>query len=224
MDRIMLACAITMLISGCLTETRYVCPDGTVAEEATKCATPTPTVTIGYPGYPPCSQTEGVIGDQNGTAALRCLIRNSPDARYCENLSGGYGRSDCLTEVAALLNDTGACVTLDGNLRLICEAAARRDPATCDKIPVAELQDRCLQTVTRLSPKAKTPMNCTDKTGDDLIWCVVYGANTPEDCLQIDDRRYPDESALCRARVTSKMQICDEIKDEVMRNLCDRIA
>jgi len=220
MDERILAVAAVILFAGCLTETRYVCQDGSTAESPELCIAPTTSTTI---QENECPQFKNALGELDTTAILKCRIRNNPDARYCENLTGeGFSHSDCLTEVAAILNDTRVCEMLDGNTKIICEAVATKDASTCDRIPVMELQQKCYQTVSALKPKMKTPMNCSDREGEDLVWCIVYGANTPEDCLQIDDTQYPDEAAYCGANAIRTAEKCDKIRDEAMRGLCRR--
>lgn len=211
-------------LAGCLQATVYVCPDGSTAESPSACAiTTTATTAPGpYSADPECSEFKTSDGRPDTALIRRCQLHKKPSVEYCMRLQEevGFVRTDCLTELAAMLNDTKPCETLDGNTRITCEASASKDVLACGRIPVPELQEKCNNTVMRLTPAAIRSFNCSGRSGDDLTWCVVYGAAAPDDCLQIDETKYPDEAVFCRSRVDRNQSMCGGIGDAVMQNLC----
>jgi hypothetical protein len=87
-------------------------------------------------------------------------------------------------------------------------------------IPVPNLQQECNATIQRYSKKTGQKQNCSGAGGLDPIWCLAEGADTPQDCLQIDETKHKDEALLCRARVGRDEKICRQIGENIMRNVC----
>jgi hypothetical protein len=211
-------------LAGCLQATVYVCPDGSTVESRSDCAitTTTSTVLIQFAADPECSAFKTSDGKSDTALIRRCQVRRKPSVDYCLHLpeETGFSRADCLTELAAVLNDTRPCETLDGNMKVTCEASATKDARACERIPLPELREKCDDTVMRLTPAITRPLNCSGRAGEDLAWCVVYGATAPEDCLRIDETKYPGEAVFCRSRVVKNQSMCGGIADNVMQNMC----
>lgn len=217
---------LVMTLAGCLQTTVYVCPDGSAAESQSACAITTSTTIAPaqYAADPECSAFKTSDGQPDTALIRRCQVHRNPSLDYCMRLpeDTGFGRSDCLTELAAVLNDTRPCETLDGNTKAICEASASKDVSACERIPLPELREKCNNTVMRLAPAFTQLLNCSGRAGDDLAWCNVYAAKTPDDCLRVDETKYPGEAVFCRSRVSRNQSMCGGIEDTVLENLCRR--
>jgi hypothetical protein len=217
---------LAAVLAGCLQATVYVCQDGSTSDSPSSCAVTAPTtaITAQSAADPVCSAFKTSDGQSDTQLIRRCQLHKNPTIDYCLQLpeETGFGRTGCLTELAAMLNDTKPCETLEGNTKILCEASASKDVRACGRIPLPEFRENCNNTVMRLTPVVSQPINCSGRSGDDLTWCVVYGAAAPDDCLQIDETKYHDEAAFCRARIAGNMSGCGGIGDTVMRNLCLR--
>jgi hypothetical protein len=165
-------------------------------------------------------------GEEDFVSGLRCRLRKRPDETLCTSLpkGGAWGKDACLSELAAMLNDTAPCRSLQGHKKTICEAEAVKDAGLCDRIPPTELKLECRQNVERLTPPGTQIENCSGLEAEERTWCIVYSARATEDCLQIDDAGYPDEAAYCRAKTREDPGQCAGIGDVVLSNLCRRAA
>jgi len=127
----------------------------------------------------------------------------------------------CLMEAAADSKDMALCRRLAGGSEVTCEAVVLSDLRVCERMPVGERVIECRQTVAALN-RGRGSLNCSGRSGEDLVWCQVYGASSREECLLIDEGRYRDESFFCMARATGDRGRCSGISDDVMRGLCER--
>jgi len=210
------------LAAGCVTTT-YVCQDGSTVDSPGTC--------IQKDVSKPKMDASGCGGfrDASGGIDVRsqqiCELKRNPSAEYCRKLSrerrsGGLGMASCTMELAALMNETAICASLDGNIKTICEAAATRNHSLCDSMASQTLRDECERKVlVRAKPRVNLT-SCLEKDGEQKTWCITYAAGNAGDCLLIDDLQYPDEAAYCRARVSGNSSICSLIPDNVLSGLC----
>ncbi len=213
-------------LAGCVTTT-YVCQDGSTVDAPGKCTT------VAQPGEK--TQVGGCEGfrDASGAPDVRstqlCELKKNPTAAYCaklsrERLSGGLDLASCTTELAALMNDTSFCASLDGNAKTLCEAIAVGDLSSCDSLASQSLREECERRVVERAKPRVNLTSCLEKDGEQRIWCITYAADDAGDCLLIDDLQHPDEAAFCRARVSGNASVCSVISDDVLSGLCVRIV
>jgi hypothetical protein len=226
-NTLIMTCMVVIAL-GCLTTTQYVCPDGSTVNEPSACAT-TPT-SAQAPEQAAAMEAANIKIDTECSAFVdgegkpdynliyRCQLRKNPTVEFCNSVSGKYEKNHCIVELASVTNNTGVCSPLSGNLKTTCEAVATRDLKKCGQIPVDEQKKTCESAVEKLLPSVA--VDCTNKTDEDLAWCTVYAAKTPNDCLQIDDNKYPDEAIFCQANAAKNANTCSGIVDMVMQNLC----
>jgi hypothetical protein len=170
-----------------------------------------------------CGAYTNAVGAPDVAAISRCRLMKSLDPAYCDSLpeKATYDRIACLTDLAGRLNDTAACGGLSGNSKTACEAAARNDLAMCARIPILEKRAECEMRLMESAPP-RLAENCSGRAGEDLAWCLIYEAETEEECLLIDETAYPDEAGYCRAKAAGNRSMCGEVEDAVMRNMCKR--
>jgi len=211
---------LALLMCGCIASTVYVCPDGSKADDPSLCRTKASLEEHAIAeNVTDCMGFRTQEGKPDDALINRCLVRNNPTTGFCD-ANPGLERTRCLIEAASYSNSTAPCKGLDGNMRLICEAAAQKDALVCERIGVEELRQECMGTLAALTPHISEKANCTGKADDELAWCLIYNAEDADECLKIDDRRYHDAAVFCAAKAAGDAERCSGIVDGVMRNLC----
>jgi hypothetical protein len=219
---------LAVLICGCIGSMTYVCLDGSTASRPQECGAQPTTTTLPSKETTPddvCAGFKTVSGDPDTQMARRCHIRQLLDSGYCMSLpddGSAFDRTECIIELSGTAKDTILCQRLEGNAEIACEAYATEDLKKCAEIQVPDIMRRCDERINKAAMKRKEPQDCSNRSGEQKIWCVIYGAKKPQECLQIDERKYGDESVFCRARASDNATMCSKVGDVTMRNLCLR--
>jgi hypothetical protein len=213
------------MVVGCIESTVYVCPDSSTAKSPSDCPmAPTTTIMAKTVADINCSSFRSSDGKPDIALIRRCQLHLTPSVEFCDNLGDEteFGSTDCLTELASILNSTMPCGSLIGNSKIICEASALGDFGSCDRIPLQESRERCQETIMRHKQVLRPLQNCSGLAGGEFVWCVAYGAKVQDECLRIDEAKYPDEAMFCRSRVFQNQSMCGGIGDNIIENLCRR--
>ena len=206
-----------ILFSGCLTETKYVCTDGSTVDDPLNCPTTKTTLAKTHVEIN-CS-----IYTDDTRATQLCELENQKTTEYCMSLPDtqpAFDQTSCLITLASWTKDKKPCESLTGNYKITCDAIAARDQNMCVKIPIEDLKEKCEAGVRQSDRPQPEKITCENQTGEPLIWCLIYNSQTTNDCLQIDETTHLDESIFCQANTLKAPNMCLKMQDKIMQNLC----
>jgi hypothetical protein len=227
-----------ILILGCLTNTQYVCPDGTIVDDPTLCPKAQTTTTLNkqpITSETPIEQICDTITDVDGTPDLGeinyCKFHANPTKEFCQTLpqrkvgeqitnNNKFDRTDCLLNLAHQTKDTSLCETLTGNNKILCQALTNQNPSLCDTLPENH-QTTCQGYITLPDLTDYEPIPCdTIEDPQTRINCYMENPKTIADCNQIPSQTHALEHLWCQIHQTKDITLCQQFKDPIHHKIC----
>jgi hypothetical protein len=224
-QKILLILSVTIFLLGCQENQQYVCMNGEKVDHPTSCPTSSTTSsTLLYVGLrPECLNIKNFEGELDLKYSIECSMEKGAPPEICNQLQylseSGMQYWECISKFGSIRNDSRICSLLNSNQRIICEAISTKNSSLCLSVGNEKLRNDCLK---RTKISATEALDCSLKSGESFVWCIINSNPTPVQCLSIDDTIYVDESVFCYAVAEKNEASCKSISDQIMRNLCIR--
>ena len=149
-------------------------------------------------------------------------LRNGSNLSFCDQkwVEESGLKFGCIIEAARQSRNISFCRGLGLSLEVFCEAQVLGDETLCYSISERDLRRNCRDALSK--NKGMNNISCDGRSGQERVWCIVWGAKSLGECAGIDERVFVDEHLMCIALVEENDSLCSQISDGIVSNLCLR--